>query len=543
MTPKVCTVVADCYGNSKVLKSLKSRDYVNFTDPHNYIPQGEHTLIYGYSLAKAMFEHISIGNYEINSTTRWTFNEFESESDVYIEEWLDETLKLFFRYDAIPGEYGDAMFEQFKGVDLVFIYNGNHEVYLFDPSVAKCYSWTHEEVGYRLDIPVDQFIADMMEWFFDNEQAVYAWNGRNVEMSKHRFKVMPLFVQDIVYSVLGEWVTKDSVKRMMHPYPLKTPEWMKYLSHLPGVYTEMEPDDYSRRFVANAVEDYFSKAKIHFDRAKLMSFIRERNKAGADAKSLEKIHSALDSSHNVCIPYLSRNKVTGRMFSQRGVFNPINESDPAVLSSITSRFENGIIASLDYSTFEPSIISGLVGVDIKDDIHDKAAGLLRVSRVDAKRVNNMLLYGAGAASIAKEFKSLGVVSDHVSDYLTMMLPITQAVAAYKLELESEFEANGYITNAFGRRIWVKSRSGVFNNAIQSVAVDIFNAAALRSFEYLDTKLSELFMHRFDSLFVDVHPSETEVLDQIVSFMVEGPKGTFDVSVSVGPNLHELRALS
>lgn len=540
MTPKLCTIVSDKLGSSAVMKQLQTKEFVNFISPVEYKDQGEHTLIYGYALAKSMFENISIGDYRITDRIRWTFNEYESKDDVYVEEWINTTLAVFFKHERIDGSY--SFDEQFSNIELPFVYNGNHELYLVDAKTSKCYSWHHEEIAYRTNKEPTQFMVDVINWFLSRKLVVYAFNGKNIDLANQSYDNIVLFVQDIIFSETNTWITKESVKSMLKPHKLTTPEFMLYISRIPNIYTHFDSKDYISRFNSSIVEQLFSEAEIHFSVQNLLSEIKKENKAGGNPDQLEKIYSALNNDGNLAIPYLSRNKVTGRLFPLRSVVNPVTVSDSRILESISSRHEDGSIFVFDFKTFEPTILNHVCGLSISNDLHQLASEILDCPRDNAKKLNNMIFYGASSKSIADELNDLNAGSISIERYLTMMLPIIRGISSYRESLENEFEHKGYITTIFGRKVWAKNKSSLLNNAIQTTASEIFNDAALKLFELLNGKQSKLFMHRFDAFYTDIHPNETSVVNEIADVMMNSLGIEFGVSISAGRNLNNLRSL-
>jgi hypothetical protein len=544
MLPKILTVVADCYGNSRKLQELRKHPFILFASPSQIDgPPPGLTLVYGYALAKQLFENVSIGDYYIDDNTRWTFNEFESKDDVYIDEWIDTSLDTFFSYTPLEGKFDeDELKQQLDATDLVFLYIGNHELYLYDGGKSECISWTAEELSYRLDTTLDAFAARITNYLFSQKRAVYAWDPANLKTVDHTYDNIPIFIRDLAYASMDVWLMKRHVKEFVATKrELTTPEFMKYLAHMPEIYTQIEQKDYLRRYMAGECEQLFSRAQIYFDRDKLLALIKQRNKAGADARVATKIYNELGSDGMVQIPYLSRNKVTGRLFPHHGIFNPITESDPEILACIASR-HNGAVVVFDYAAFEPTIIHHVTKVAATPDIHDRAAQVLITSRDNAKKLNNMILYGASAKALMAEMKAQEISPEASDRYLQMMTPTIKAIDEIDGILKQEYDRLGFIRNALGRIVRPRQRSGVFNNFVQSTASDLFNTASLHVFELLRDKKSELFMHKFDALYVDVHPDETEVIEDIVSAMAGKTGVRFTVKVLAGRDLGNLRVL-
>ena len=504
-------------------------------------------MIYGYALAKELFEHISISDYYVNDTVQWTFNEFESRDDCHIDIWLQEVVDRFFAYTATVGVYGDRLPAQLSGIKSCLLYAGNHEFYVYDKQHNTCYSWTHEEIEYRTDMKPEEFASSVIGILTSQDSTLCAWDPQNIPLpgvALSRLNVGSwMYLRDLHYAKTGVWLTKSGVRGIFSKHKkLTTPEFLVYVASL-NATDDFNREDYGLRLVAAAVEALYSSARICFDRCKLEALIKRRNKSGVDTKMLGEIHSALDSDNMVTVPYMSRNKVTGRMFSTGGCFNPITLADEEIKACIVSRHKGGSIVVFDFSTFEPTLMMKLLGRENGNDIHSVAAGVLCIDREDAKRVNNMLFYGAALASVNTELTTLGVSFDLVDRYLQMMAPIVDDISRAQFTLNTAYSYTGNIKNGFGRTIWPSKESALFSNAIQSTGSDIFNRASHSIFMMLHGKHSELFMHRFDAMYIDIHPDEMDLVDKIVGLMSNVYGVSFKVSVGMGNNLAAIKALT
>lgn len=555
MVPALLTVVADCYGNSDILKGLRAKHkFILFASPAEQPIDGwpGQTLIYGYTLAKSLYEHISISDTYINDHTSWSFTEFESKSDVWIEEWIEQSLASFFKHQIVLGAYGEALTEQLQSIkEPVFVYNGNHNLYMLVPSNSDVYTWSHEEISYRLDVKSTSFAVEIINSFLARKLQAYIWDFANVESIDHPVLGTALSITDIAMAVNNDWLTKDDIEAMFHPTKqLSTAEFMIYVSRTPHLYIdpqEFEQEyfrDYACRAASATIDQLFSRAKIHINREKLLAEIKYRNKSGGEAGPLEKVYNDLDADGMVQIPYLSRNKITARIFPAGGSFNPVNVSDEALLSSITSRFDGGVLLSFDFEQFEPAIINHVLELNIVGDIHSKAASALGCSRDIAKNLNNMIFYGSSNQSLAAAFLKQQIDIESVNQYLEMMSPIITKINAAMMLLARSYHTMGYIKNPFGRIVRPRDESGLFNNYIQSTASDIFVKACWNVFELLRDYNSVLFMHRFDSLYIDCHPDEPlELIGRISSIMKTGFEIPFGVKITAGTSLANLKPLN
>jgi hypothetical protein len=443
----------------------------------------------------------------------------------------------------VQGEFDENKLKiQLDDTDIVFLYNGNHELYLYDAGKNQCISWTHEELTYRLDTDPYAFAAKLTNYFFIKRRAVYGWDPFNLKTIEHHYNNILIFIRDLAFASTNIWLTKKMIKDLVKSErDITTPEFMKYLSHMPDIYTTVEQEDYLMRFVAGEVEQLYSNAKIFFLRDKLLAKIKQGNKSGADTRTASNIYNTLNSDDMVQIPYMSRDKITGRMFPRRGAFNPITETDQIVLTAIGSRHD-GAIVMFDFASFEPTIIEHVLKIPMTNDIHQRSADVLQTSRINAKKLNNMILYGASERALLVELKIHEISPASRDRYLQMMRPIINGVNEVDKLLKAEFTRQGFIRNALGRIVRPRSQNTVFNNFIQATASDLFNAASMHVFDLLREKQSKLFMHKFDAIYVDVHPKETEIIEDIVNIMANKTGVLFTVKVFAGRDLGNLKIL-
>lgn len=264
--------------------------------------------------------------------------------------------------------------------------------------------------------------------------------------------------------------------------------------------------------------DYIEKAKRHillFDILKSAKINLIAHKAFLEVEQNLSIKHTLTSFRPISgytkkIHYSTTNNVTGRL---------IVETGPNILtlpkknrSIITSRFKEGKILSVDFSSLEPRLCLKLVGKDADIDIYEHINSILELNldRNIIKRAIISVLYGAHYTSL-KEISQVKakVLFDCIRDFfeLEKILKISKNVDEY-----------GIRRNYEGRPLWnleeVKENI-LINNYLQSSAVDI----ALDYFSRLITEIDEqrivpLFVLH-DAMIFDIDKSYLEEFNNII----------------------------
>lgn len=207
--------------------------------------------------------------------------------------------------------------------------------------------------------------------------------------------------------------------------------------------------------------------------------------------------------------YSSLDKVTARMFTKKGCLNLITLSNKAVMKSMDSRFPKGKIVCLDYKAYEPSIIRSILGDVMPEDIHKWATDtLMVVPRGVVKLINMQCLYAKNFETmIGRHAETLvcehGCDPDDVLEYVKRMDSIHLAVEEYLTPLREQFDQAGYITNKYGRKVFPKDRTAIFNTVIQSIGSEIIIEAIINLSDTLKGKEAVLLFHRFDALYFDM----------------------------------------
>lgn len=225
-----------------------------------------------------------------------------------------------------------------------------------------------------------------------------------------------------------------------------------------------------------------------------------------------------------------------------------------------------VMVSADYSQIELRLLahmSGSVGLrkaftegaDIHaytaSLIHDvPLAGVSKEQRRAAKFINFGLVYGMGAASLAKQ---IGSSKDEAARWIEAYFARYDGVKDY-MERNKQFaREHGFVETLLGRRVWLpdiaSSHGGLRSNAeraainapLQGSNADIIKLAMPKVEQALAGKRARLLMQVHDELVLEAHPDDVEALKADLPRLMGGVVELavpLLVEVGVGPNWEE-----
>lgn len=305
-----------------------------------------------------------------------------------------------------------------------------------------------------------------------------------------------------------------------------------------------EKEFYVRLLMSDIAEDILSKSNIYTDKSILNSeHLKRKLLSGVDKSSdLYKFTKASNKNGGwISTKYFSKDKVTHRMFCKKGHLNLITLSDPSVMSSIVSRYDDGFIVEIDYSQFEPTIMQNLIGYNFPGDVHDLVSDALEIGRDDAKKINNAYFYGMAKNSV---FNLAIELSAYPDKYFELMKGFEEAKNEFLIPHVDMFRSEGYVVNNYGRKIYPRIESNIFNNVIQSTGSDILIDVVISLNKKLENKKAHLLFHRFDSIFLDLskeclHTDLKSIMDIMENI---NPDVRFETKVHIGKNMNDLKLL-
>lgn len=279
------------------------------------------------------------------------------------------------------------------------------------------------------------------------------------------------------------------------------------------VFSSFENPDYASRHIENLrFLNSMKPAKI--DHSRLESCEEIKNKSALESFSSDP-EGFMDP-----VRYSLTNSITGRTSVISGP--QILTTAKVVRSFLRSRYRDGCIVEIDFSSLEPRVALAIAGVqtdarDVYDQINAEILGG-ELTRDSAKLATLSAMYGASERSLAESLPE-NIKPRKVIDSIRSRIGFDQAVK----KLKSDMESKGRSTNYFGRPIIAPPDRNVrdavlFNWLIQSSAVDV----ALQGFRDLTAKLNKLgveFSPVFvihDALLIDVKKSHLDLIKTVCS---------------------------
>jgi len=224
----------------------------------------------------------------------------------------------------------------------------------------------------------------------------------------------------------------------------------------------------------------------------------------------------------------SRNTLTGRMKIKKG---------PRILTLkkeyrniIKSRYENGLIVSIDYISIEPKIALILAGREMKEgDIYQDISNELfnsKISRDITKQLVLSILYGAGKELLSKSTKIENI------DLYQYISKIKEYFKVQKITKDLLYEYNelGFIRNFYGKIIRIKDPAPhkLYNAKIQSTAVDAY-MLGFSNINFSNIEGADPVAVIHDDILIDVKSSLLDTLKEEMNRMkkIKGFKNNFE----------------
>ena len=198
--------------------------------------------------------------------------------------------------------------------------------------------------------------------------------------------------------------------------------------------------------------------------------------------------------------------VTGRMSIESGP--NILTLDKKYRRIFKSRFTVGEIIQIDFSSLEPNTFLAMQGKTFESDAYAWVASQIDISvpREVLKVAVMSALYGMSPSNFAKKFADIPDAND-------LLFQVRDAFGFDKMtkHYREQLDAEGHITNHFGRIIKCDKTSPLVAHAVQSTAVDIVCqgfTTLLDEFELDSIDAVPLYLIH-DALMLDVTPDAKE----------------------------------
>jgi hypothetical protein len=236
------------------------------------------------------------------------------------------------------------------------------------------------------------------------------------------------------------------------------------------------------------------------------------------------------------VRYSLTNSITGRSSVTAGP--QILTTAKVVRSFLRSRYKDGCVLEIDFSSLEPRVALAIAGVkvDVRDVYDQVNAEILGgdLTRESAKLAVLSAMYGASERSLAESLPS-HIKPRKVIESIRSRIGFEQAVK----KIKSDMESSGRSTNYFGRPIISPPDRNVrdavlFNWLIQSSAVDVALvgfAKLVESMRHLGAEFEPIFVIH-DALLIDVREKHVDLVKTLcASGSTATCLGTFPLKVS------------
>lgn len=204
--------------------------------------------------------------------------------------------------------------------------------------------------------------------------------------------------------------------------------------------------------------------------------------------------------------------VTGRMSICEGP--NILTLDKQYRKIFKSRYADGKILQIDFTSLEPCVCLAMQGKKFDGDAYAWAAEQVEVQvpREVLKTAIMSALYGMTPSNFAKKFADI----PHANDLLFQVRDAF-GVDAMTKKLREQFDAEGHITNHYGRIIKCEKKSPFVAYAVQSTAVDVVCQGFTHLLDELvgeQVQLTPLYLIH-DALMVDLSTDAVQYLQESV----------------------------
>jgi len=246
------------------------------------------------------------------------------------------------------------------------------------------------------------------------------------------------------------------------------------------------------------------------------------------------------------VHYDRTSTITGRLKTTSGPM--LLHLSKVYRNLLESRFNGGVIISLDYKSLEPRVLLACCGTlpierEGGRDIYGNIKTQLfqdnpKVTRDAVKRIVLAELYGAGVDTIKDKLRGVEDISATINEIRNYF-----QLDQLKSKLYSEWVNNSgkYITNFYGRRVRTDTPHTLVNHYIQSTAVDVAMLGFKNLLEYVEQlgrleDIVPLFVQH-DALILDINPNAFSLINGLAKVGGTDIKGlestTFFMSVDKG----------
>lgn len=531
----ICKIIAESEDDRKILYNYLGNypvDILNTYPEDGFIDMP--VLIIGWNSVKHRFSKQNILDKEIKQNLYWAYSSKEDEKKFYktIEEFFADSVK-----EWLPKKF-DIFDSIFYNEDLISyfekIIDKSHPVfaYFYDGALYLRNSNRDYIVNVKALSVTEKDVKKKLTDFFNHFQCI-VFNYDNIyNYVKHDE------LSDIVSIENLRWVkygvdTSENYFNIIPGFNIQ-----KFIPFLMSKLKPIELDEEEKVFLRRMCQ-----------RDKITCWMSNREIAFSNKFDNNNLEFKLRRFHKLAkIQYSNKRTLTGRI-TAFDYYNPQNLSkDGDDRANIISRFKGGKILVFDYTSFETKIALYLCGDEefmnkfSEKDLHYETAKIIfdtyqinYQQRETSKLLNHALLYGAGHETLLSKLEGVPNPEEKLYKVKQFLAPLIKKSE----ELKEYYDSRGYITTPWGSIIRIEKRHASFNNFIQSYAAELVAEKVMLIREYLKTKQSQFLFQVHDSLVLDMHPDEKEIITDIYKFLRVQDSMVLGVTYRLGNNYKEL----
>ena len=448
------------------------------------------------------------------------------EMDTMLAGYLLNPSSSNYEIERMATEYGveqpqmdSRLIEQDSMVKWAAIYPALYRV--IDDKISQN---TQHKLLHEIELPLAKVLAQMEELGFAVDKAGIAEYGEIMQNKIDR-------LQDLVYEEVGYQFNLNSPKQLGEALFIKLglPAGKKTKTGYSTNAEVLEKLRYEHP-VVELILEYRTLAKIKSTYCDgLLKVVEEDGR----------IHSSFNQTETR----------TGRISSTEPNLQniPVRTDVGRELRKFFVAKEGCVLVDADYSQIELRVLahvandSGMIeAFKENDDIHRNTAAqvfhmpremVTPLMRSRAKAVNNGIIYGIGAFSLAK---NIGVTRKEAEEYIKTYLDHFSGVRNYMTNVVEHAKETGYVETLFGRRRYLPELSSsnfnlrsfgervAMNMPIQGTAADIIKIAMIRVVHRLEKEglRARLILQVHDELIVEAPEEEAPLVQQLLTEEME-----------------------
>jgi DNA polymerase-1 len=318
-----------------------------------------------------------------------------------------------------------------------------------DIKTAAKYAAEDAIVTLKLYEKLKDRLWDEVKWDFDNIEMPFI--NVLIDMEKEGIKVDIEYLEKLQTEITQklETLTKEIYSLAGSEFNIKSP---KQLSHILFEVLKLPAKKKTKTGYSTDEKVLNSLKEAHPIMPKLLEY-RRLDKLLSTYVIPLKEYAKKDENHKIYTNFLQTGTATGRLSSK----NPNLQNIPTS-SDINIRnafFTDKLFVSLDYSQIELRLLAhfsedeNLINAFLNDeDIHQKTADLIGVSRSVAKSINFGLIYGMGPKKLSETINvSMKEAKEFIEKYFNSFPTVKKFIENTKIEAKEK----GYVQTLFKRR--------------------------------------------------------------------------------------------